>query len=157
MNVLRTHGASLRDTPCRGPSPLWSQKMPELPWRSTNWSVEVTRLQENFTSSHSARFFFKLFFSADHEVNWWDRSQQQAGADPGQLHHRKGPESTSVEGWGSGPAGLPDVGPAGGGEEPEGLAADGLLSQRLCPLANTGQTSAEVGATHGFLLLNNSH
>lgn len=42
--LLRIHGASLRATPSRDPSPLWSLKMPGLPWRFTNWYMGVIRL-----------------------------------------------------------------------------------------------------------------
>lgn len=44
VSSYRIHGASLRDTPSRDPSPLWSLKMPELHWIFTNWYMGVIQL-----------------------------------------------------------------------------------------------------------------
>lgn len=41
--LLRIHGPNLMVSPSRDPSPLWSLKMRELPWRFTNWYTKLIR------------------------------------------------------------------------------------------------------------------
>lgn len=57
----RTHGARLRVTPSRDPSPLWSLKMLELPWTFTNWYVGLIRRCNVFSCSSYSSWASILF------------------------------------------------------------------------------------------------
>lgn len=70
-----------------------------------------------------------------------------AGADLGELHSGESTKSASTEGRDPGPIGVPHVGPQSGAEKPPGVAAAGLLPQRLHPIPHAGQASAQVGET----------
>ena len=124
--------------------------MPELPWRFTNWYTDAVALHEIAADRFYSRlfhFFLSILPSSDLAFYRRVRPHWLAGADAGELHSGEGPEPASLEGWDPGPVGLLYIGPTGGAEQSEGLAATGLLPQCLHSLTNAWQTPAQVGAT----------
>lgn len=90
-----------------------------------------------------------VFFiiSSDLAIYRGERLEPRAGADPGELHRGESAKSASPEGWDPGPVGVPHLGPQPGAGKPPGVAAAGLLPERLHPIPHAGQASAQVGET----------